>query len=89
MGAVTGRVLRVNGPLVQVGGLPRIAMLDLVELGPERLPGEVMAIRGDVAAVQAYEYTGGLGPGAVARARGGGGGGSTGCPAPGRAPGGG
>jgi V/A-type H+-transporting ATPase subunit A len=67
---VTGRVLRVNGPLVEVGGLPGVAMLDLVELGPQRLPGEVMAIRGDVAAVQAYEYTGGLGAGAVARARG-------------------
>jgi V/A-type H+-transporting ATPase subunit A len=67
---VTGRVLRVNGPLVEVGGLPGTAMLDLVELGPERLPGEVMAIRGDVATVQAYEYTGGLGAGAVAWARG-------------------
>jgi V/A-type H+-transporting ATPase subunit A len=67
---VTGRVLRVNGPLVEVGGLPGVAMLDLVELGPERLPGEVMAIRGDVAAVQAYEYTGGLGVGAMAQARG-------------------
>ena len=70
MDSVTGRVLRVNGPLVEVGGLPEIAMLDLVELGPERLPGEVVAIRGDVATVQAYEYTGGLGTGAAAWARG-------------------
>jgi V/A-type H+-transporting ATPase subunit A len=70
VGPLTGRVLRVNGPLVEVGGLAGIAMLDLVELGPERLPGEVMAIRGDVATVQAYEYTGGLGAGAAARARG-------------------
>jgi V/A-type H+-transporting ATPase subunit A len=67
---MTGRVLRVNGPLVEVGGLPGIAMLELVELGRDRLPGEVVAIRGDVAAVQAYEYTGGLAPGAGARARG-------------------
>ncbi|HEX5880192.1 MAG TPA: ATPase, partial [Actinomycetota bacterium] len=67
---MTGRVLRVNGPLVEVGGLAGIAMLDLVELGSERLPGEILAIRGDVATVQAYEYTGGLGAGAVARARG-------------------
>jgi V/A-type H+/Na+-transporting ATPase subunit A len=70
VGPVTGRVLRVNGPLVEVGGLPEVAMLELVELGPERLPGEVMAIRGDVATVQAYEYTGGLRVGAAARARG-------------------
>jgi V/A-type H+/Na+-transporting ATPase subunit A len=67
---VTGRVLRVNGPLVEVGGLSRVAMLELVELGPGRLPGEVVAIRGDVAAVQAYEYTGGLRAGAAAWARG-------------------
>jgi V/A-type H+-transporting ATPase subunit A len=72
VGAVTarGRVVRVNGPLVQVEGLPEIAMLDAVELGPRRLPGEVVAIRGELATVQAYEYTGGLAVGATAVSRG-------------------
>lgn len=72
MGAMTGRarVVRVNGPLVQVEGLAGIAMLDAVELGPQRLPGEVVAIRGDLATVQAYEYTGGLAPGTTAVSRG-------------------
>ncbi len=62
----TGRVVRVNGPLVEVDGLATLAMYDLVELGAARLPGEVVAIRGGQATVQAYEYTGGLAPGAPA-----------------------
>ena len=64
------RVVRVNGPLVEVTGLAGVAMYDIIELGPQRLPGEAVAIRGDVTTVQAYEYTGGLGPGDPARSRG-------------------
>jgi V/A-type H+-transporting ATPase subunit A len=59
----TGRVVRVNGPLVEAVGLPATAMSWMVELGDRRLPGEVVAIEGDVVSVQAYEYTGGLRPG--------------------------
>ncbi|HEX5189171.1 MAG TPA: V-type ATP synthase subunit A [Streptosporangiaceae bacterium] len=58
-----GTVGRVNGPLVEVTGLPQVAMSDIVELGPSKLPGEVVAISREVATVQAYEYTGGLTPG--------------------------
>jgi V/A-type H+/Na+-transporting ATPase subunit A len=71
MDAVTpARVIRVNGPLVEVTGLTGVAMYEVIELGEHRLPGEVTAIRGDVATVQAYEYTGGLAPGHPARSRG-------------------
>ena len=65
-----GRVARVNGPLVEVTGLTGIAMYDIVELGEHLIPGEAVAIRGDVTTVQAYEYTGGLAPGQAARSRG-------------------
>jgi V/A-type H+-transporting ATPase subunit A len=65
-----GQVGRVNGPLVEVTGLAQVAMSDIVELGPSRLLGEIVAISGDVATVQAYEYTGGLTPGDEARSRG-------------------
>ena len=68
--ARAARVARVNGPLVEVEGLAGVAMHDVVELGERRLPGEVVAIRGDVTTIQAYEYTGGLGPGHPARSRG-------------------
>ena len=72
MDTVTGaaRVTRVNGPLVEVTGLTEVAMYDIIELGEHLLPGEAVAIRGDVTTVQAYEYTGGLAPGHPARSRG-------------------
>jgi len=57
------RVARVNGPLVEVTGLTGMAMYDIIELGEHLLPGEAVAIRGDVTTVQAYDYTGGLAPG--------------------------
>ena len=64
------RIARVNGPLVEVAGLTEVAMYDIIELGESRLPGETVAIRGDVTTVQAYEYTGGLAPGHPARSLG-------------------
>ena len=68
--APSARIVRVNGPLVEIQDLAGIAMHDIVELGADHLPGEVVAIRADVATVQAYEYTGGLAPGAPARSQG-------------------
>ncbi len=62
-GAAVGRV---SGPVVEVEGLRGARLLDLVDLGEQRLTGEVIALRGDVAVVQAHEYTGGLAPGAPA-----------------------
>ncbi|MGI5200775.1 V-type ATP synthase subunit A [Spirillospora sp. CA-108201] len=59
-------VTRVNGPLVETAGMSGAAMNDVVELGSARLPGEIVALEGDAATVQAYEYTGGLAPGAPA-----------------------
>jgi V/A-type H+-transporting ATPase subunit A len=56
-----GRVLRVSGPLVEVDGIDRTAMLDVVEIGPSRLAAEVVSVTsaGRIVA-QAYEYTGGM-----------------------------
>ncbi|MEV0304303.1 V-type ATP synthase subunit A [Streptomyces prasinus] len=64
------RILRVTGPLVEMEYADGIAMYDLVSIGPAGLPGEVVAISGDVVTVQAYEYTGGLAPGQTALAQG-------------------
>ena len=62
--AVTAAVItRVNGPVVEIRTDGGLAMLDLVEVGPQRLPGEVIALEGAIATVQVYEYTGGLKPG--------------------------
>ncbi len=57
-------VTRVNGPVVEIAaGTQGLAMLELVHVGPQRLPGEVISLDGDTATVQVYEYTGGLRPG--------------------------
>ena len=69
-GLSTARIVRVSGPLLEVEGLSTVAMADLVALGEAELPGEVVAISGETATVQAYEYTGGLRTGDPARALG-------------------
>jgi len=72
VGTVTPyRILRVAGPLVELSCTRDIAMHDVVLLGDAELPGEVVAIGGGEATVQAYEYTGGLTPGQPARPQGG------------------
>ena len=57
------RLVRVNGPLLEVEGLAGVAMSELVALGAGAVPGEVVSIRGGTVTVQAYEYTGGLAAG--------------------------
>jgi V/A-type H+-transporting ATPase subunit A len=56
----------VSGPLVEIDGMAGARLEDMVHIGHRRLVGEVISLRGEVATAQAYEYTGGLGPGAVA-----------------------
>jgi len=62
-----GRVRRVNGSLVEIDALDRVAMLDLVEVGERGLLGEVISVRGTRATAEVHEYTGGLRVGAPAR----------------------
>lgn len=59
----TGYIVKVSGPLVVARGLENPKMYDLVRVGPERLMGEVIELRGDDASIQVYEETDGLGPG--------------------------
>lgn len=61
---MTALVRRVNGPLIEIDGGGGLAMAELVEIGEARLAAEVVALRGEHATAQAYEYTGGLAPGA-------------------------
>jgi V/A-type H+-transporting ATPase subunit A len=55
---------------VEATGLADAGMFDVADLGPLALPGEIVALSGERAVIQAYEYTGGLAPGDVAIARG-------------------
>ncbi len=65
-----GQVDRVAGPLVELSGLGDVAVFEVVEVGGQRLLGEVVAIEGERVTAQVYEYTGGLAPGSAARPRG-------------------
>lgn len=65
-----GRVVRVSGPLVEVEGVEGLSMLELITVGPQRIIAETVAIVGNKATLQAYEYTGGLKAGDVAAATG-------------------
>ena len=61
----TGSVVKVSGPLVVAEGLADANMFDVVRVGPQRLIGEIIEMRGNAASIQVYEETSGLGPGAV------------------------
>ena len=61
---LSGRVVKVSGPLVVATGLADANMSDVVRVGPQRLIGEILTMKGDSASIQVYEETSGLGPGA-------------------------
>jgi V/A-type H+-transporting ATPase subunit A len=62
----TGRVVRVNGPLVEVEGLSGVRMREIVELGPLRLPAEVVSLAEGLVTAQAFDDLAGMKVGAVA-----------------------
>ena len=59
-----GKIVKVSGPLVVATGLRDANMSDVVRVGPRRLIGEILTMKGDSASIQVYEETSGLGPGA-------------------------
>ena len=59
-----GTITWISGPVVRARGSRHIGMLELVEVGEERLVGEVIGLRGDTITVQVYEETAGMRPGA-------------------------
>jgi V/A-type H+/Na+-transporting ATPase subunit A len=69
-GLRTGRVRRINGPVVDVVGLEGVAMFDVVAIGAYGLAGEIVGIDEDVATAQVYEYDGGVAPGDPVESRG-------------------
>jgi V/A-type H+-transporting ATPase subunit A len=62
---MSGRILKVSGPLVVADGLADANISDVVRVGEQRLIGEILTMTGDSASIQVYEETSGLGPGAV------------------------
>ena len=60
---MSGKVVKVSGPLVVATGLADANMSDVVRVGPQRLIGEILTMKGDTANIQVYEETSGLGRG--------------------------
>jgi V/A-type H+-transporting ATPase subunit A len=60
---MSGRVVKVSGPLVVAEGIPNARMMDVVRVGKLRLVGEIIELVGDRAYIQVYEETAGIGPG--------------------------
>ena len=58
-----GRIVKVSGPLIVASGMGQCEMYDVVRVSSQRLIGEIIELRGDMASIQVYEETSGLGPG--------------------------
>jgi V/A-type H+-transporting ATPase subunit A len=61
--AAKGKIIWISGPVVKAEGMAEAQMYENVEVGEDRLIGEVVRITGDVAFIQVYESTSGLRPG--------------------------
>ena len=61
---MSGKVIKVAGPLVIADGLADANVSDVVRVGKQNLIGEILNMTGDSASIQVYEETTGLGPGA-------------------------
>ncbi len=57
---MTGKIVKVSGPLIVAEGLADVEMYDVVKVSDKKLIGEVIELRGDKASIQVYEETSGL-----------------------------
>ncbi len=58
-----GTIKKVAGPLVIAENMRDANMFDVVRVSEQRLIGEIIEMHGDLASIQVYEETSGLGPG--------------------------
>lgn len=58
-----GTVIKVSGPLVEAEGMEEANIFDVVYVSKNKLIGEIIEMRGDIASIQVYEETTGIGPG--------------------------
>ena len=58
-----GRIVKVSGPLVTAEGMEDANIQDICRVGHLGLIGEIIEMRKDIASIQVYEETSGIGPG--------------------------
>jgi V/A-type H+-transporting ATPase subunit A len=62
-GLKPGKIVKVAGPLVVAEGMGGSRMYDVVRVSEQKLIGEIIELREDLASIQVYEETGGIGAG--------------------------
>ncbi|KAF1295722.1 V-type ATP synthase subunit A [Enterococcus sp. JM4C] len=65
-----GKIIKVSGPLVMAENMSDASIQDMCLVGDLGVIGEIIEMRGDVASIQVYEETSGIGPGEVVRTTG-------------------
>lgn len=58
-----GEIVKVSGPLILAKNMSDARMFDVVSVSDKNLIGEIIELRDDLASIQVYEETSGLGPG--------------------------
>ncbi len=58
-----GIIIKVSGPLIVAKNMQDVQVYDVVRVSEKRLLGEVIELRDDLASIQVYEETAGIGPG--------------------------
>ena len=58
-----GTIIKVSGPLVLAKNMGHASLEDICYVGDLGVVGEIIEMRGDVASIQVYEETSGIGPG--------------------------
>ena len=61
--AKTAKIIKVSGPLVVADGCSGSKMYDIVHVSEKKLIGEIVELKNDLAYIQVYEETSGIGPG--------------------------
>lgn len=67
---MSGKIQKVSGPLVVAGGMSDADMFDVVYVSEKELVGEIIEMHGDLASIQVYEETAGIGVGETVRSLG-------------------
>ena len=65
-----GKIIKVSGPLVMAENMSEASIQDMCLVGDLGVIGEIIEMRQDVASIQVYEETSGIGPGEPVRSTG-------------------
>jgi V/A-type H+-transporting ATPase subunit A len=57
---IEGKIVKINGPIIQAEGLSSCGLYDVVEAGETKLIGEIIRLDGDTATIQIYEDNTGM-----------------------------